>query len=295
MNLAPIVVTGAAGLLGRHLCPALAEKVPVCAVVRPGCSPFELKGGTFCPLDLELDDLSALPSQASAVIYLAQSSHFRDFPERAVEIFHLNTVQLHKMLDYARRVGAKNFVYASTGGVYGSPGDVAATENDILPLQSMGFYASSKFCSELCVANYAGWMNTTVLRFFFMYGKGQKRDMLLPRLLDSISSGRSVQLQGQDGFNFNPVSVADGVRAVQACLGLEGHNVINVGGPEVLSLRAVANIIGSAVGREPFFENSPEAIPRHLIGDITKMTQLLGAPTCRLSQGILDLIEVRAH
>ena len=80
----------------------------------------EIVNVTWHHADLNDDfDVKLLPSNIEAVIYLAQSEYYRDFPKKAVDIFEINTVKLLRMLDYAREVGAKKFIYASSGGVYG--------------------------------------------------------------------------------------------------------------------------------------------------------------------------------
>ena len=72
-------------------------------------------------VDLNDDfDFKLLPDKLEAVIYLAQSENYRNFPEKALDIFEINTARLLKTLDYAREAGAKKFIYASSGGVYGS-------------------------------------------------------------------------------------------------------------------------------------------------------------------------------
>ncbi len=285
-----IIVTGASGLVGSHLIPAFCEDFEVHALSR---RMHEDSGSRaiWHVADLEKEiDYSALPRNADALIYLAQSDHFRDFPDRALDIFQVNTMQVLKALDFARTSGIKTFIYASSGGVYGFP-EKGVSEDVTIPASgNLGFYLSSKLCSEILAENYASFMNIIMLRFFFVYGRGQKRSMLIPRLVDNVAAGRTVTLQGQDGIRINPVHVSDAARAIRAAIDLEGCHRINVAGPDTLSLREICETIGSKVGKAPAFEVNAAASTGNLIGDIESMKKLLVEPQMHFAEGVIDLL-----
>jgi UDP-glucose 4-epimerase len=284
-----IIVTGAGGLVGSHLLPLLGDAAQVVAIGRTAPTGG---GANVVPLAADLSrplEPSALPDRADAVIYLAQSSRHRDFPDAADDIFQVNAGQLAGMLRYAHRAGARRFVYASTGSVYGAGPGPLAEDSPVPPPDPLGFYAATKLCGELLAAGYSGLMNVVILRFFFVYGRGQKRHMLIPRLVDAVRTGAPVALQGEDGIRINPVHAADAAAAVRASLRLEGTHRINVAGPETLSLREVAGTIGDLVGRPPDFVPA-DGEPRDLVADTRLMARLLGAPARRFRDGVADLI-----
>ena len=247
---------------------------------------FSASNAIWHPIDLSREfDPSQLPARTDAVIYLAQSEHFREVPERAAEIFEVNTVGLLRFLQFARQSGARKFVLASSGGVYG-PADTTLNENlPVLAQGDLGFYLGSKLCAEIVALNYAKLMSVTVLRFFFVYGPGQRRTMLIPRLIDNIRDGRVVTLQGEDGIRLNPTYVTDAVAAIVKALEFTGTHKINVAGPDVLSLREVCNVIGREVGRKPSFAVVREP-PEHIVGDIERMKELLGPPEVSFEEGL---------
>lgn len=284
-----ILVTGANGLLGRHAVATLRETHEVHAMVHT-LPQDALDGVIYHVLDLASDwSTAALPSKIDSVFHLAQSSRFREFPELALDVFRVNVDSTARLLDYARRAGAKRFVFASSGGVYGA-GAQAFTENSpIIPHGKLGYYLASKLCSEVLVQNYAQLMGVTILRFFFVYGAGQKRSMLIPRLVDNIFEGRAITLQGNDGIRINPIHVSDAVRSLQSCLELEGSHTFNVAGPDVLSLRELAELIGQAVGKAPVF-NCEEVEPKHLVADIEEMQLKLVKPQVGFAEGLKELL-----
>lgn len=272
-----IVVTGGSGLLGSHLLPLLKGR----QVTVFNRDDFDLSGQP---------DGSALPEKVDAVVCLAQSRRFREFPDGATDIFSVNTAQVLGMLDYARRAGAKSFVFTSSGGVYGS-GDHPFTEEDPLaPAGELGFYLTTKLCAEAVVREFAPFMNIAVLRPFFIYGAGQLRSMLMPRLVDKVRAGRPVQLQGQEGIKINPIHALDAALAVKAAMGLQGLEIVNVAGPEVLTLRRICEIIGRRLGIEPVFDANLSVQPHHIIGGTAKMARLLHRPVERFEGRVAELI-----
>lgn len=284
-----IIVTGASGLIGSHLLTRLGEEFEVHAVSRTQ-STHSRDNVIWHKADLSGNPYSGLPENTEAVVYLAQSEHFRNFPEMAREVFQVNTAQVVNMLDYATRTGVKTFVYASSGGVYGSAESGISEDATIPATGNLGFYLSTKLCSEILAENYAPYMNIVLLRFFFVYGKEQKRSMLIPRLVDNIRSGNPIKLQGHEGIIINPVHVSDAAHAIQESLELKGCQRINIAGPQELSLREICEIIGSKIGIPPRYEIDEYSKPQNLIGDIENMKKYLCEPLCRFEEGILDLI-----
>jgi len=288
MSKPTIVMTGATGLIGAALTRALLLDYDVHCVSRR-----RRHGGqiTWHTLDLSTAcDFSGLPKSADAMVYLAQSEYFREFPEHSLDIYQVNTGNLLRALDYARQAGVRNFVFASSGGVYGT-GESRMSEVIQIPARGdLGFYLSTKLCSEILAQNYVPFFSVVILRYFFVYGPGQRASMLVPRLIQRVRDGQPLVLQGKDGIRINPVHVSDAVAATRRALELEGSHTVNVGGPEVLSLREIGRLIGEAVGREPIFSIDHGGTPGHLAGDITRMRELLVAPKVRLADGLKSLL-----
>lgn len=240
-------------------------------------------------IDLDLSSewkMDQLPDQVDVIYHLAQSEHFREFPDKAVEVFHTNTLSTIKLLDYAQKIGVKKFIYGSSGGIYGF-GDTGFTEKqEIAARGDLGFYLSTKLCSEILVENYFKYFDVHIIRFFFVYGPQQRKTMLIPRLIDNIKNDRPIALDGPEGIRINPVFVEDAAAALTKCLDLGGSHKINIGGAEVMSLKEICTIIGQRFGKNPVFQINEGSEPKNIHGDIGQMRKLLCEPKTPFTEAV---------
>ncbi|HXR84053.1 MAG TPA: NAD(P)-dependent oxidoreductase [Hanamia sp.] len=279
-----ILLTGAAGLVGSNLLPLLNKENKVYTISSKSVSNDNFK------IDFSKDwDTNILPNDLDIIIHLAQSENFREFPGKAVDVFNVNTNSVLKLIDFAYRTRVKTFVFASSGGIYGNSDFQFDESTDIIYKGEMGFYLATKQCSEIILDNYSSLLQVIQLRLFFVYGKGQRKDMLIPRIINNIRNGVPLYLQGSSGISINPTHVSDAVRAIKASLDLTGSHKINIAGPEILSMKELGNIIGSSINKKPqFIFEEKEA--KNLIGSISKMSKKLVKPLTTLKDGIVDLI-----
>lgn len=288
-NVKTVLITGANGLWGMSVTRSLLKRGHrVFALVRDSTA-IKHENLTPVPADLATSwDVCCLPQRADVVIHLAQSNRFRDFPEGSEDLFNVNISTTAKLLDYARRAGASQFIYASTGGVY-SPAPGHLDENAPIHDQGrLGPYFGSKLCSEILVHSYRPYFTTTILRPFFIYGPGQKRSMHLARIFDHVRNKETVQLQGSQGISINPIHVEDAAAVVLAVMARPLSAVVNVAGRDVYSIRQIAEAIGQFIGAEPRFETS-DTPAENLIADISLMQSALFQPTRSLMEHIADV------
>lgn len=284
-----ILITGGSGLIGHHLLNQLSENRYEVYYIGRSVKNIN-RSVKHLDIDLSKDwDVNLLPKHIDYIIHLAQSENFRLFPEKAIDVFNVNTLSTMKLADYARKSGVKNFIYASSAGIYGNSEDGFNEEQEIVYKNELGFYLASKHCSEVILENYFSIFNVIMLRFFFVYGEGQKEDMLIPRLVNFVKNGVPITLQGTDGIKINPTYVGDAVEAILASMKLDASHKINVAGPQILSLRDIGETIGKACGVIPQFKIE-EKEAKNLIGDISKMKKLLHTPQTTFAEGIKSII-----
>lgn len=258
----------------------LAQRGGVVALHRPGLEPSAVDGVRWIEQDLAGPLTHELPERVDAVLHLAQSRRYREFPEGALDMMEINTMATTRLLDYCRRAGGGTFVFASSGAVTG-PGPKPIDEDD--PPSPPNLYAISKRAGERVVEQFRPILRAHCLRYFFIYGPRQQA-MMMPGIIQRIANGQEVQLAGENGISINPVYVEDAARATAAALDLGEGQTINVAGPQTVTVRDIANTIGDQLGVRPSFANVP-AQP-DFVASISRMSRLLLAPPTPPGQGL---------
>lgn len=283
-----LLVTGGTGFIGSHLVEMLAQKNELFCLIQDKDKAKSRRNVEWVMQDLEdgLDEIQ-LPDRIDAIIHLAQSRHYREFPEKIWDIFDVNVRSTLSLLEYGRKRKIQKFIYASSGGIYGYSYEKFIETDATNPIN---FYLTSKYCSELLIGNYNPFFHTVVLRFFFVYGRGQKA-MLIPRLIDNIKKGEPIIVYGKSGIRINPIQVNDAIRAFQPSLETPVSGVFNIAGDEVVSIKELSEKIGRLMGKAPVFVYEKNNIPGDIIGDNSRMKSVLGViPEISLNEGISELV-----
>lgn len=266
-----ILVTGYAGFVGRHLVSSLSEGNELFAVVRDARQAVSGDTATIVIMDLSRTlDASALPPEIDVIIHLAQANV--PFPEGANELMAVNTSATQQLLDYGRRAGARQFILASTGDVYGRHYGLS---KEIDPISPGSYYAITKYAAEMLVQSYSPYLLPCVLRLFQPYGPGQS-GRLIPKLTERIRRGEAVRLHKHDRPRVTPIYIDDVTRAILGALNSVYSGIVNIAGERALSMRELAQEIGRAIDKEPVFEDTGDEAA-DLMGDNSLMKKFLGS------------------
>ena len=286
--MACVVVTGGTGLLGSEIVDQLVSVGN--DVVCLGRSRPQRREVEWIDIDLSRPfDVGRLPSQADAVVYLAQSENFRDFPRGGREVFAINVAAPSYLLDWSAGAKVSSFVLASSGGVYGGGTELPLDEDTAVRLDGpLAHYISSKRAAELLSEPYSAQFSVASLRYFFIYGPQQKETMLMRRLVGNVKARRPLTLQGENGMMFNPVHVSDAAEATIAATRKNLSGIFNIAGPDLTSIREVGELAGALTGAPPVFVQG-EGKPNHLVANIDKMKNSLAIPKMGIRKGIMDL------
>lgn len=266
------LVTGSSGFIGRRFVDLAPEGHEVVAVCRDADAVPE--GVEAVTADLaEPEFTSALPTDVDVVVHLAQSRQDRDLPQGAGDMVAINVAAAERLLDHARRAGAR-FLLASTATVYAHSTE-PLTED--APLDTSSMYAATKRSAELLAGAYAEHVPVRIARIFTPYGPGQ-RGRLIAELVRRVREGEPVQVKGRRGLLLSPIYADDVARALHGLLDSapeDGAELVNVAGRDSLGIGEMAAAIGEAVGRDPVIEQVEGSEPGGLVADISKLRSLL--------------------
>jgi len=284
-----IVVSGGNGLLGRATIKMLSADFKVTALVRQlPLNPYH--GVEYIELDLAAEwDTSVLPENCDVVIHLAQSNNYKDFPGSALEVYNVNLSSTLKLLDYGRRANISRFILASTGGLYPQNRLPLNEQSELFALDKLTHYLGTKLSAEIFARNYLPYFDVDMLRIFFMYGPGQKINMLVPRLITSILDGKPVLLPGGNGIALNPIYVSDVATVIKSRIASQGSAVLNVSGQEVVTIKELANRIGAYLGKDPVFEIDKPQLD--LVSESKLCLEMLSGQTVSLDNGLACTID----
>jgi nucleoside-diphosphate-sugar epimerase len=247
----PVVVTGAAGFLGRVLTHHLvAAGHDVLAVDR--CPPPAPPGVTAHTADL----LDADPAvdlalrQADAVVHLAGCSGVRDSaPDVAARRRRDNVDATRRVADLVP--ADVPLLVTSSSSVYGGARfGRASRERDAL--HPRGGYARSKVGTEQVCADRAGaGGHVLVVRPFTVVGEGQRPDMALARWRDAAVEGRPLRVFGSLRRTRDFTCVREVARGLRVLLEREVAGVVNLGSGAPRTLSEMVHALGRALGLDP--------------------------------------------
>jgi UDP-glucuronate 4-epimerase len=306
------LVTGAAGFIGARTSEILIEQGHTVTGIDnmndaydPRMKEYRLRklekmsGFTFVRADIserEIIQHSALSNHHfDGVINLAARAGVRFSVENPWVFVESNVTGTLNMLEICRQTGSGTFIVASTSSIYGAnppyPTPESAPSSE--PLQP---YAASKKGAEAMTHAYHHLydLNTTVLRFFTVYGPAGRPDLALFRFVQWILEGRPVHIYGDGNQSRGFTYIDDIVRGIIAALRPLGHEIINLGGHEVITINALITLIEDLTGKKANVIHEPPN-PADMFtnwADVSKARELLDwSPKYDMRAGTQKLTE----
>jgi len=306
-----ILVTGGAGFIGSHLCHRLladGHKITVLddfndyydpAIKRANVASFGgavnvIEGDIRCR---ETVDRVVGGESFEVIIHIAARAGVRPSVLDPQLYIDTNITGTQHLLDAAKRTGVRRFLFASSSSVYGLSKVVPFREDLPLP-QTLSPYAATKLSGEhLCGnASYLFGLEVVCLRFFTVYGPGQRPDLAIHKFTDAIHRGKPIPQYGDGSTRRDYTYIDDIVQGVMGALHYQGEkfDIFNLGENQTITLSELILEIEKALGKKAIIERLPEQQGDMPLtsADISKARRLLGYnPQTKIAEGIPKFVD----
>jgi UDP-glucuronate 4-epimerase len=306
------LVTGGAGFIGSHLVDSLLAsgwRVTAFDNFDPFYAPAIKEANiaahrarpeyTLVRGDLRrAEDVDALAAaHYDVIVHLAARAGVRPSIEDPVGYQNVNVGGTQLLLELARTMGVKQFVFASSSSVYGVNPRVPWREDDYV-LQPISPYASTKVSGELLghVYSHLYGIRFVALRFFTVYGPRQRPDLAIHKFARLMLAGKAIPVFGDGSTSRDYTYVDDVVRGVRAAMEYTAtpYEVINLGNTNTVTLNEMIAGLERALGMKATLERHPEQpgdVPRTW-ANVEKARALLGFnPMTPYESGVAKFVD----
>ena len=308
-----VLVTGAAGFIGYHVCEALLAR-GVEVVGLDDVNPYydvrlkharlaRLSGGfTFHKLDIaDHAALMRLGDGVEVVVHVAAQAGVRYSLEQPFAYAASNLTGHLSVLELMRHhKHIRHLIYASSSSVYGMGSPLPYAENARADRPS-SLYAATKRADELMSSSYTHLfgLKQTGLRFFTVYGPWGRPDMAYFGFAEAICAGKPVTLYEEGRLKRDFTYIDDIVAGIMGVFDHPPeddapHRLFNIGNNQAEYVTELVRLLEAGLGRKAVTVSlpKPEADPVETCADVSALGALCGyAPTTRLEVGIPRFVE----
>ena len=297
-----VTVTGACGFIGSHLTKQLIERG--FHVVGVDClddnlysrsvkesrlkALKQLSNFDFANINIATDELDSSISDSKFVFNLAaipgQVLSWKLF-DKYVESNILGT---KKVIDSCIRNKVTKIIHASTSSVYGK----FAVGDELQDTKPISPYGITKLAAEnlLFALTSSNNLDFTILRYFSVYGPGQRPDMAIEKFLTAIKMGQEINITGDGTQKRDITYVQDVVEAtISASSITEKKQIFNISGGKQFTLNQIIDECFNVSGlkSKSNYVDRPIGDQEETFGDISKAQKLLGFnPTFDIKTGL---------
>ena len=230
------------------------------------------------------------------VIHLAARAGVRPSIEQPGLYYDVNVTATLNLLEAMREADIKNMLFASSSSVYGNNKKVPFSELD--PVDNpISPYAATKKAGELLCYTYHHLydFNIFCLRFFTVYGPGQRPEMAIQQFGRKIREGLPITLFGDGSTRRDYTFVEDIVAGIMASAqNLKGYEILNLGNSDTISLIDLVHSIEDTLGKKALIEWQPmqPGDVEITYADISKAEKLIGfKPDYPIQKGLKKMFE----
>jgi len=305
-----VVVTGALGFIGHHLCVGLARKgyevLGLDNLSRGRRDRIDLlrkHGVNTIIADIrDLENMVKVFSEfkPDVVAHLAALISVEESFENPLLYEEVNVQGTINVILASNKVGVWRIVYASSATVYGNP--VKLPINEEHPTNPLSPYGVSKLAGEMFSKTlFDGEGGVVVLRLFNVYGIGQNPEYagVITRFMERLERGLPPIIYGTGEQTRDFIHVLDVVEAFEKAFKADaGGVVLNIGTGKPTSIRDLAYMMIKLYGLDlkPIYAPPRKGDVMHSYADISRAKKVLGwEPRIGLEEGLKMLIEGQVY
>ncbi len=301
-----ILITGAAGFLGSHLCDRfLAEGHTVIGLDNfitgnPENIAHLTGHERFSFVRHNISNYTYIAGELHGILHFASPASPIDYLEHPIATLKVGSLGTHNALGLAKAKGARFFL-ASTSEVYGDPLVHPQTESywgNVNPIGPRGVYDEAKRFAEAMTMAYhrAHGVDTRIIRIFNTYGPRMRPNdgRVVSNFIVQALKGEPLTMYGDGRQTRSFCFVEDEVDGIYRLFMHGDSQPTNIGNPNEFTVRQLAEIVIELTGSASKIESRPlpEDDPKVRKPDITRARTMLGwEPKVELREGVRRTIE----
>jgi len=300
-----VVITGAAGFIGSHLCDSLLDDghsvVGIDNLLTGDMANIaHLTGRDFVFVKHDVTNYIHVDGPVDYVLHWASPASPIDYLELPIPTLKVGALGTHKALGLAKAKQA-TFVIASTSEVYGDPLEHPQKETywgNVNPIGPRGVYDEAKRFAEAMTFAYHRYhgLDTRIVRIFNTYGPRMRINdgRAVPTFIAQALRGEDVTIFGSGSQTRSFCYISDLVAGIRKLMASSTTDPVNIGNPHEMSIEEMAKLVITMTGSKSrlVFKPLPTDDPKVRRPDITRARTILGwEPRVSLDQGLTSTIE----
>ena len=299
------LVTGGAGFLGSHLCEYLLNKghEVICMdnlITGTKDNISDIKSKKFQFVEHNVSEFINLEGELDYILHFASPASPIDYLKLPIQTLKVGALGTHNALGLAKAKKAVFFL-ASTSEVYGDPLIHPQPEDywgNVNPIGPRGVYDEAKRFAEAITMAYhrTHGINTKIIRIFNTYGPRMRINdgRAIPNFLKQALTGKDLTIYGDGSQTRSFCYVSDLVEGIYRLLTSDQNNPINIGNPNEMTIKEMADKILQATNSKSkiTYVPLPEDDPKVRQPDITRAKKYLNwEPVVGLGEGLQSTLK----
>jgi dTDP-glucose 4,6-dehydratase len=301
-----VVITGAAGFIGSHLCDYFIKKkhyvVAIDNLITGNIKNIEHLFGNerFLFIKHDVTNYIHIPGKVDAVLHFASPASPVDYLKYPIQTLKVGALGTHKALGLAKEKKAI-FMLASTSEVYGDPQVSPQPESywgNVNPIGPRGVYDEAKRFAEALTMAYHRYhkLPVRIVRIFNTYGPRMRLNdgRVVPNFIYQALKNKPITVYGDGTQTRSFCYISDLVEGIYKLLFKDIPEPVNLGNPQEMRIIDFAYLIKKLTNSKSkiVFKPLPQDDPKQRRPDITKAKKLLNwEPKVSLENGLKLTIE----